>query len=564
MPRTYVAAAFAQQKRIVHNRRAERSEWNIRLDEFERIVDRGCYFCSVKYTENDKFYTRRIDNDNYSANNSVTLCERCSVILKGRNIPNFLKFLVHIGSRLSNDVNIDHYDAFYDESQTISYGGWVTINGVKRSDYSAESYERATKEECKYCNRETTNKNHNRCVIRRDGSSELLSLCSMCEAVYNSFDTEESFENYILEVYEQACDNIKNDGFNSKLLIANHELHICGQEDACGSQVRYSSTNLRFVNVANDIWTVNTSYNPTDPNLLAVLESNNHILTSRDKRNDYSSVYSHETCMLDHHNQYIDSVLFSPTKPDDQIIVDNPYTRASTKEQTIEHIVKGTFPIQLSLNSELQLGIITRNTKLMFEIIYSIETKEIECIKIYGNIRSVTQCPCNSDLCEVCIFNAYDRQRGIKRGFWHEYDITNVINNDGNAISRSRYVKRTRADYSGMTEDEKARARNHYNIMYERSKALQNIQDNGEKAQKELRAAHRRKYNAKIGKVKKVAKGAKASRDEFKWRQIDLYGEERYSQITSLQQRIYRAKKKEGFPEHTMRAMLEQLAVLKA
>lgn len=564
MPKTFIAKSFDSQKRITRNNGATRNEWKLKLDEFELIIKRGCYVCSTQYEEGDQMYTKRTTFDNYDINNTITLCHTCSQALRSRDVPNFLKILVHIGSRMSDDRDIDYYDAFCDDRRTISYDKWISNGVLDTAEHSKQQFMEVKGKDCKYCDRASTKQNYNRAVIRTNKRTELIPLCSTCESIYNLFDSEKMFENYILKVRKNAERKINRINLKSKLLIASAKLHIYAQSDKTASEVSYSDTQLCFINMTNGVWSVNTRYDQTDPNLLAMLESENYKFIMRDNPDGYSDIYSHETCMIDHHNRYIDSILFSPTKSPGNYIVDSPYTQSSTHEQLLEHIVNETYPAQMSSDSKLQLGIVTQNTKLLVKTIYSTKTEKIECIKIYGNMQSITQCQCNSNICSVCISNAYDRQKGVIKHFSHDYDVTNITDTNGFTINKSQFVKRACMDYSNMSDREKAHAYNQYNLMYDRSKALQNIQDHGEQYQKELRAAHRRKYAANTRKVKKIAKDPQTSRNEFKQRQIDLYGEERYSQITSLQQRIYRAKKKEGFPNHTMNNMLEQLAVLKA
>lgn len=580
MVRRYIDFLFQEHRDAVHAKKIPGLQWNLNVDEFQEIFENGCYFCGKTYINaDDTTHSYRINRKgNYTKDNTITLCKICHKFVKKNDIESLVKMILHIGTRINTrKYKIPHtyLDAFINNTSRPSIDNF--IEEMKDQDFQAidkitdEYYEEVTTKACYYCERPDAPHSRNLAIILRDTEdSSFVTLCRNCNVLYKCFEIYPNFEthmnlccDHLIDTVPKLCKNtirVKN-----SCLYLNHS-----DKQSILDNNSYTESNVRFDNLENGLWKVRFG-DPTSD-----IDNNKPFLDIRHELYQVNHRYNKENVLMTRNNQLIDSFLVSPYELDCKVQYEESYYSLLTDEDDIIELVElGKFPGQVSFDSKVQIGLPCLNTKMKVVLDYDTNSGNniVKRVRFYSNSKSITICECNTNKCDECIENQMKRESMIYKNLPLRIALINKA--DGTVSLRSDFVKHIRHNNEVELNDEeikmlKGETEEDY------AKRIKIIKE--EKRKKILcQLIGDYEYKKEKNEYQKALRRSKGVKERVKGRQdpniymeshtnaqVEKYGEEKYHKITSLKQRIYRARKKKDFSEEKLKEMekeWEQLAL---
>jgi hypothetical protein len=569
MPRTLFYKLHQKHGKLVRARKELNNKWNVRVNDYERILKKGCYVCKIEFNEDLKklFYPRRLNEQVYCAENTVVLCMTCSQMCRCADPITLLKQLIHIGSRQVRDSDhVNYFDCFKNNTSRLSYDKFSMY--LEDQEYKNQKkipdsfYDKLCSNNCIFCDRKDSETNRNGVMIKMDGANDkLITICSNCESLYRAYEIKDDIadidghKSFMLNAIMRYQDKTIQFDFKSNTVrIRNSSLYINHSTRHNKSNIiEYLPGNVRLNNLENGEWLVNfpTKIGSVEPFLEI---SHEHFNVNGDNKQDIA--------IVSRANQIIDSLLITPHEIQKKCINDAS-TISLSCDETIKLIETGRYPGQISNDSHVQVGIPHINTKICIVIEYTYrncdknydEEYDEDCkamrIRFYSDTKLTTACECKSTMCDKCIVDEITRSNELNLPLGVIY----VKTNDSQVHLRSKYIKNIRKHISAENIDAKL-DKNYKETEEEYSRRVHSYV---RKEKKRIEAKligdeeYRKKNNDYMIQWRR-SKGVKSRKKEsepqsqynksYKENQIEKYGEDVFRKINAMKVKICRLKKK--------------------
>jgi hypothetical protein len=566
MPRTLYHALFIEHRRLVKERKGD-TRWNITVDEYRRILRKGCFVCGYRFsrdTQND-FYPHRINNQDYDSNNTVALCRLCSRMCRSKDPVTLLKQLIHIGSRYMNTTNIEYLDSHRNNTSIESYDKFLAYLTDEKAiiTLDEETYGNMCVDDCMFCGRLDSKINHNVVRLKLDELYPgFITTCTSCYALYRCFKGLKEYDvsnHDAFLTYAMMCvdrNNIVENNMKDKFVVRNETLYMNHSHHS--ERITYVPGNVRFDNIRNGLWNILTSSNVNEP-----------FLEVKHEKWSNTAQYKTESVLISRADQIIDSFLLTPYRTTTDIKYVDQFTSLASGADIIRFIETDIFPAQFGCDSKIQIGVRHRNARIRILIDHDGETSMR--LRFYSDARSVEMCECKSNTCDKCIQLEMTRTKKLDASLEIVY-IIDLENRVKLATSFIRTIQKY--TYSDDIEiDIKKKSSESPDDLEKRVNKLIKIEKRNLAIIKEGEDNFRRKNNDYLKKwrqsqgVKERVKGSQpqlAYNTSFKDKQIEKYGEEIFKKINALKVKICRLKKKEGVEDEIqeLQAELNRLIII--
>lgn len=207
MPRTLYYAVHQKHRKLVRNRKGD-AVWNITVNDYTKILKKGCYVCDHKLTEktSKEFYPRVLKgyydsksqnkdyfdsksqnkDTEYIFSNTIVLCKPCAKMCRDTHPITLLKQLIDIGSK-TNKSKLRYPDSHRNNTSAESYETFLKYLSDNDINVSIDKrkYSKICSNACEFCKRKDTKLNRNHARIKFDSKeNSFITICSSCEALY--------------------------------------------------------------------------------------------------------------------------------------------------------------------------------------------------------------------------------------------------------------------------------------------------------------------------------------------------------------------------------------------
>ena len=564
MPNISYHTLFIEHRRLVRERKGD-VRWNVTVDEYRRILRKGCFVCGYGFSKDTQnhFYPHRLNNRDYECNNAVVLCRLCSQMCRSKDPVTLLKQLVHIGSRYMKRANIEYPDSHRNNTSIESYEKFLTYlaDEEARITLNEDSYNDLCKSDCEFCGRPNTKNNHNDVRLKLDKAyPDFITTCTSCFALYRCFDSRrkmygitshEAFLTHAMMCVER--NNLIEKNMKGKILVRNETMYL--NHSKHDDSIHYTAGNIRFDNVRNGLWTVHF-----------LSDCKGVFLELRHEDWNSNTRYKTDTTLISRSNQIIDSFLVTSYPLNNNIKYQNQCTSLSSGDDIIDLIETNKFPGQVDLDSKVQIGLRNRNSRI--NVMIDHDKKTAARIRFYSDPQSTEMCECKSNGCDDCILREIERSNKLEAPL----EIIYVIDHRKRVKLASPFIRTIQKyTYSDDIEIDVKKTPNESIAEYEkrveryikREKRKLAIETEGGDNFRRKNNEYLKKWRRTKG-IKERTKGSKPQESynkSYKERQIEKYGEETFKKINSLKVKICRLKKKNG-AEHQIQELQVELSRL--